>query len=238
MKTKMKKTAKLFFIAILLLTCVHVSAQKKHKYVDLGLPSGTMWATCNLGANNPEDYGDYLAWGENTPKAKYNWSNYKFCKGSNKTLTRNCNNPKFGYNGFIDNYYGLNGGDDPACHNWGLGWHIPSIEHWEELYNNTTSTWTCRNGVYGMLFTGRNGKSIFLPAAGYRTDGELNLAGSNCVYWSDAILSWYSRDKQDYGRFDNTPSRAMLVGFKSDRFYQGNDERCYGLPVRPIYEDW
>ena len=231
----MKKTTKLFFIAILLLTCGHVFAQKKHKYVDLGLPSGTMWATCNLGANNPEDYGDYLAWGEYTSKSKYNWSNYKFCRGSYNTLTRNCNNARYGYNGFTDSSYGLAGGDDPACYHLGLYWHTPSPEQWEELYNNTKSTWTCRNGVYGMLFTARNGKSIFLPAAGYRTEGELKLAGSNCVYWSNVILSYYANGNKG---FDNNPCRAMLVGFKSDKFYKGNDERCYGLPVRPVYEKW
>ena len=74
-----------------------------HDYVDLGLPSGILWATCNVGAFTPEDYGDYFAWGETQPKDMYNWSTYQYCNGSGTTFTKYCSNSDYGYSGFTDN---------------------------------------------------------------------------------------------------------------------------------------
>ena len=89
----------------------------EHAYVDLGLPSGTLWATCNVGADTPEGYGDYFAWGETQPKDVYNWSNYQYCNGSHDQLTKYCNNSSYGYNGFTDNLTTLQPGDDAATAN-------------------------------------------------------------------------------------------------------------------------
>ena len=147
-----------------------------HDYVDLGLPSGMLWATCNVGANAPEDNGDYFAWGETQPKDVYNWDTYQYCMGSYNTLTKYCTRSDYGFNGFTDNLTILLPEDDAATANWGNGWRMPTIEEWQELYQNTTHTWTTQNGVNGRLFTASNGSSLFLPAAGYRNNSSLGDA--------------------------------------------------------------
>ena len=136
---------------------------KGHEYVDLGLPSGTLWATCNVGADTPEGTGDFFAWGENTPKTIYNWSTYKYCNGGEglNTLTKYCNDFNFGYNGFTDTLTVLQlMDDDAATANWGDGWCMPTTEQWRELYLNTTHTWMEQNGVNGGLFTASNGHRV------------------------------------------------------------------------------
>ena len=157
-----------------------------HAYVDLGLPSGTLWATCNVGATTPEGYGDYFAWGETEPKTIYNWSTYKYCMGSSITMTKYCNDSNYGNNGFTDNLTTLLPEDDAATANWGSGWCMPTLVQWKELYQNTTNTWTTQNGVNGRLFTANNGKSLFLPAAGFRMD-ELEGIGIFGSYWSNSL---------------------------------------------------
>ena len=156
-------------------------------YVDLGLPSGTLWATCNVGANSPEEYGDYFAWGEIHPKNVYDWSTYKYCNGGWDKLTKYCDDSEFGNNGFTDNLTTLLPSDDAATANWGSDWCMPSDDQWEELLDNTTNVWTTQNGVNGRLFTGNNGNSLFLPAAGYRWDVGLYYVGSGGYYWSSSL---------------------------------------------------
>lgn len=158
-----------------------------HEYVDLGLPSGTLWATRNVGANAPEEYGDYFAWGETLPKTTYDWSTYKYYGGYNQ-LTKYCDYSAYGYNGFTDNLTTLQPSDDAATANWGSGWRMPSYEEWVELKENTTSTWMTRNGVNGRLFTASNGASLFLPAAGYRLNDELWQAVTSGCYWSSSLF--------------------------------------------------
>ena len=148
---------------------------QEHEFVDLGLPSGTLWATCNVGASKPEDYGDYFSW------------------DNGKT----------------------------AVAKWGKGWEMPSKEQWEELKENTKSTWTTRNGVNGRLFTSNNGNSLFLPAAGYRWIGEIHDVGSYGYYWSSSLYS---------GR----PYNAWYFYF--DPYSTGvlSSYRCYGQSVRAV----
>ena len=193
-----------------------------HIWVDLGLPSGTKWATCNVGANNPEGYGDYFAWGETTPKETYNWSTYRYCNGDYNTLTKYCNNAEYGNNGFTDNLTTLEASDDAATVNWGSGWRMPTFDEMDELNRNCTVTWTTQNGVNGRLFTGPNGNSIFLPAAGYRYGSSLYDAGSHGYYWSSSLDTDYPYD-------------AWYLNFGSDDYYMGNyGLRYYGLSVRPV----
>ena len=169
---------------------VRVQQEPEHESVDLGLPSGTLWATMNIGANAPEDYGDYFAWGETEPKDVYNWSTYKWCNGSNNTLTKYCTDSNYGYNGFVDNLTELDLEDDVATINWGPEWRIPSIDQINELRKNCTTEWTTRNGVKGRLFTSNiNGASLFLPAAGYRDGHSLYHADTDGFYWSRALYS-------------------------------------------------
>ena len=197
------------------------SVSGDHAYVDLGLPSGLLWATCNVGADFPEDYGDYFAWSETQPKDIYNWSTYQYCNGSYNTLTKYCNNSSYGYNGFTDNLTTLLPEDDAATANWGSGWRMPTKEEFQELYNNTTVTWTTQNGVNGRLFTASNGNSLFLPAAGYRRNSSLYYAGSHGNYWSSSLDT-------------DSPNYAWSFSFYSGGYYMGNGYRNYGFTVRPV----
>ena len=197
------------------------SPQTEHAYVDLGLPSGTKWATCNVGADSPEDYGDYFAWGETTPKDTYDWSTYQYCNGSQNTMTKYCNNSSYGYNGFTDDLTTLLPEDDAATANWGPDWRMPTMEEWLELYNNTTATWTTQNGVSGRLFTAANGNSLFLPAAGYRSYSNLSSAGSWGYYWSSSLRMGY-------------PYRAWQFYLSSGSYYVSDLNRDIGLTVRPV----
>ena len=192
-----------------------------HVYVDLGLPSGTLWATCNVSASAPEDYGDYFAWGETQPKEVYNWSTYQYCDGNRYTMTKYCGNSNYGNGGFTDSLTTLLPEDDAATANMGTGWRMPTSVDWAELYNNTTNTWTTQNGVYGRLFTAPNGSSIFLPDAGYRFDNDLFDAGSFGYYWSSSL-----------NKVDSDCARHF--GFGSDYYSVDYNGRRFGYPVRGV----
>ena len=201
-----------------------------HEYVDLGLPSGTLWATCNIGADNPEDYGDYFAWGEtegyNGGKITFNWTTYKWCKGSENTMTKYCNNSSYGYEGFTDELTELELEDDAAYVNWGAAWRMPSIEQFQELIDNnyTTTEWTTQNGVNGYLITSKiNDNSIFLPAAGYCYNSPLNYAGSFGYYWSCTL---------DTSIYSSRCARDLLL--HSSYITTLASSRYYGRSVRPV----
>ena len=190
-----------------------------HAYVDLGLPSGLLWATCNVGADNPEDYGDYFAWGETETKSTYDWSTYKWCNGDEFSLTKYCTYSSYGT---VDNKTVLDPEDDAAHVNWGGDWRMPTYDEMKELKNNCTSEWTTQNGVNGRKFTGPNGNSIFLPAAGDYRGGSLLYAGSDGDYWSSSLLTDY-------------PDNACSLFFCSGRV--GVNEtycRYCGRSVRPV----
>ena len=163
-----------------------------HEWVDLGLPSGTLWATCNVGADRPGDFGDYFAWGETAPKDSYSWENYMWCYGYSSTLTKYCTNSSFGYNGFVDNKAELDPVDDAAYVNWGPSWRMPTYDQLEELRTQCTWTWRIKDGSYGHLITGPNGNSIFLPAAGYRESEYINYTDTWGDYWTRELAPGYS----------------------------------------------
>ena len=193
-----------------------------HAYVDLGLPSGLLWATCNVGADTPEDYGDYFSWGETQPKDTYNWSTYQHCMGDYNMLTKYCYNANQGYNGFTDYLTTLLPEDDAATANWGSDWRMPTEEEWQELYNNTNVIWTTQNGVNGRLFTASNGNSLFLPAAGDRDGSDLDDAGSDGYYWSSSL------------RTDVRPDDAWSLHFYSVGYSGYLGYRYYGQSVRAV----
>ena len=145
-----------------------------HEYVDLGLPSGLLWATCNVGANSPEAYGDYFAWGEITTKQSYY---------SENSLTNGLSISELQSQGYIDEDGKLTPSHDAAAANWGGSWRMPTLDELNELRTNCTWTWTTQNGVNGYNVEGPNGNSIFLPAAGFRT-GSSYGAGSGGYFWS------------------------------------------------------
>ena len=191
---------------------------KDHEYVDLGLPSGLKWATMNIGANAPEEYGDYFAWGETTPKDTYSWSTYTLCKGSVTQITKYCTDSDFGT---VDNKTVLDLKDDAARANWGGTWRMPTVSEWTELLDKCTWEWTSLNGVKGRKVTGPNGNSIFLPAAGRREDSSLKNAGSYGHYWSSSL--YWSECYEAYG-----------VYFESSDVDWNNHYRCIGQSVRPV----
>lgn len=190
--------------------------------VDLGLPSGTLWADCNIGADSPEGYGDYFAWGETTPKSVYDWSTYKYCMGSSSTMTKYCTNSSYA-NGTVDNKTVLEPSDDAATANWGSNWRMPTNEERNELINKCTWVWTTSNGVKGYKVVGPNGNSIFLPAAGYRLDSSVKNVGSSGRYWS-ASLYRIQPDCASDMRFD------LGYGVTGDH----GSKRHAGLPVRAV----
>ena len=155
-------------------------------WVDLGLPSGLLWADRNVGASSPEDYGNYYAWGETTPKDVYDWRTYAHGHSYN-TLTKYCYDAFYGLNGFSDNLTTLQVSDDAATANLGGGARTPTRYEWEELLDNTTDICTTRNGVIGILLTASNGKSLFLPAAGFCYGSSLSFAGRGGDYWSGTL---------------------------------------------------
>ena len=186
--------------------------------VDLGLPSGTLWADRNVGAATPEAYGDYFAWGETESKDYYYWSTYKW--GESPNLTKYCTKS---YSGTVDGKSTLDLEDDAAYVNMGSEWRMPTYVELQELYDNCSWSWTTLNGVCGhKLTSNHNGNSIFLPAAGYRAFDSLLYAGSRGSYWTSSLN-------------ESKPSGVYVFDLCSDH-YDWNDfgGRCYGCSVRAI----
>ena len=198
-----------------------VTPPDSHEYVDLGLPSGTLWATCNIGANVPEEYGDYFAWGETEPKETYDWSTYKWSTGNYDTLTKYCSKSNYGYNDYTDDKTELEPEDDAAYVNWGPSWRMPTRGQQDELREQCNWMWTTQNGVNGWLVTGPNGNTLFLSAAGYHNNSSLDYAELYGFYWSRTLFSGY-------------PSNAYDVDVYSGAVNWSYHSRSYGFPVRPV----
>ena len=176
--------------------------------IDLGLPSGTKWACCNVDADAPESYGGYYAWGETTEKDVYDWSTYTHCDGSSDL----CHN--LGSNIAGSQY-------DVAHVKWGGIWQMPTKDQLDELKTKCTSKWTMLNGVSGYEFTGSNGGYIFLPAAGRHWYSELYDDGSDGYYWS-------STSNEDF------EGSAYSFYFYEISAYRDDYDRLHGLSVRPV----
>ncbi|MCQ2300857.1 MAG: fibrobacter succinogenes major paralogous domain-containing protein [Bacteroidales bacterium] len=208
-----------------------------HEYVDLGL--SVKWATCNLGAEHPYDYGDYYQWGGVThvtsTEINVGWAGCPFTNGTyddnEAVFTKYVPQDEaatYGYGGFYDDKIVLDADDDAATVAWGSGWRMPTEAEFTELIDNTTRTWydegnTEFNGVAGWKCANKSDatKYIFLPAAGYRDKTSLNTAGSYGYYWSSSL---------DAG----TPEGGRNLRFKSNDFRMRGDLRYYGCTVRPV----
>ncbi|MBR5532185.1 MAG: T9SS C-terminal target domain-containing protein, partial [Bacteroidales bacterium] len=156
---QLKNYLSILSMLLLLLTFASCTSNTENEYVDLGLPSGIKWATCNVGANSPEDYGDYFAWGETEPKDYYDWSTYKYCNGSYDIMTKYFTDSDYGT---VDNKTTLELTDDAAHVNWGGNWRMPTKAEQDELRNtdNCTWEWTTLNGVEGYkVISKKNGNS-------------------------------------------------------------------------------
>ena len=178
------------------------------EFVDLGL--SVKWATMNIGANTPYDYGDYFAWGETTPKDTYDWSTYKL--GNNRyDLTK--------YDTYFwgDGLTTLERKDDAAYVNWEGNWRMPDDTEFTELKEKCNWVWT---GT-GYQITGPNGNSIYIPAAGYKRNDKITDVGSYGYYWSRSLYTPF-------------PERAWLLSFRSDHKYTTETERTKGFSIRPV----
>lgn len=186
--------------------------------LDLGLPSGTLWADRNVGADSPEAYGDYFAWGETSPKKNYSFSTYKWSLGSYDDFTKYCTNS---YYGTIDNNNVLDSSDDASTVNIGHEWRMPTYDELSELYSECTWVWTTQNATNGYKVTGPNCNSIFLPAAGYYDGTRLYNADSFGFYWSASLGESY-------------PDIALSLLIYSDGHDIRNSFRCMGYTVRAV----
>ncbi|MGM9818910.1 MAG: hypothetical protein ACI30B_08040 [Paludibacteraceae bacterium] len=189
-----------------------------HEYVDLGLPSGLKWATCNVGAITPEGYGNYYAWGEIATKETYEWSNYSDTSDGGSTFIKYTTDTKTV----------LDLEDDAANVNWGGKWRMPTKDEWQELIDNCTWTWTMYNGKFGYRVTSKtNGYSIFLIAAG--TYLNTVLVGNNVygAYWTSSLNT----------NNPNNSSNANAVTFDDKgNYYTFSAERRCGGSVRGVFE--
>ena len=208
-----------------------------HDWVDLGLPSGTLWATCNIGAEKPEDYGDYFAWGDTYVAYRaYNWYYYRHCDNSDDELTKYCIYADFGKNGYIDNLTTLTPGDDVASSKWGsYYWQMPSQSQLAELTNPqyVSKSWLTRNGVHGVKFTSKtNGNFIFLPAAGYRADTP-GLYGIERLLDEEEAGYYWTRELNS---FDSRNANLMMIKDEVNctSFPYEGMSRCYGMSVRAV----
>lgn len=216
-------------------------------YVDLGLPSGTLWATCNVGATNPEDYGDYFAFGETVPYGQDDYSNeinynatnsytrtkyiaptYKWGGGWDIGATKYCDNSNLGY---VDNKTELDPEDDAAYVNWGPDWRTPTKAQFQELINSsyTTSEWTTINNVYGRKITSKSDSSkfIFLPAAGARMNEQFANVGQAGYYYSASIV----QTRPHWACYASLNSSQLTVNASGGGT---NSLRCWGYSIRPV----
>ena len=200
-------------------TVIITEQENEYEWVDLELPSGLKWATCNVGAQRPEEYGNYFAWGETVQKEQYEWSTYRWCDRTSDNLTKyNCNSDY----GVVDNKTVLDLEDDAARVNWSGIWRVPTETDFEELMSNCSWSWETLNGVYGMRATSRiNGKSIFFPAAGRRNGVGLFEDGSRGFYWSSTLNA-------------DTPINAKRFFFLSTNQYLHSSDRYVGISVRAV----
>ena len=186
-----------------------------HEWVDLGL--SVKWATCNVGADSPEEYGNYYAWGETEPKDYY----------SDETITFGLNISELESRGYIDNEGNLTSSYDAATANWGKEWRMPTEDEVKELIEKGIWTWQYLNGVKGYKVTGPSGNSIFLPPAGECYWGNKELVGKYGNYWSSTASEY----KNIYGQ---VLYEGVTLSFYDEDYFRGSDFRYYGKSVRPV----
>lgn len=200
--------------------------------VDMGLSVG--WASFNVGASSPTEFGGFYAWGETVPKQDYDWNHYKWCNGSPYSITKYCTKANYGYNGFTDMKSCLEREDDAASVQLGCHWRTPTDVEWMELIEGSTWSWASMEGMQGMLVTSvKTGNSLFLPACGNLgtidydngpIEPELILSGGSGNYFSSSLY-----EDQSY--------RAWEVIFNSTSVYMNKGFRWLGRPIRAVFDE-
>ncbi len=214
-----------------------------YEVIDLGLPSGTLWAKCNIGATSPEKPGSFFAWGETQTKDVFTTNNYKWCKdGIMHMITK--------YNvdadsDFRDNLKELDQADDAANVIMGQGWHMPTVRQFRELMNSQycQSKWCKLNGTGGYLFTsvveGYEGRSIFIPIVGYKDVDRLRFPDERSYYWCNSLFEdrKYDDKKKEFVTSVVTleASTLCLEHLDVDNRVIDSRTRYLGLPIRPVY---
>jgi len=203
------------------------------EWVDMGLPSGLLWYSCNVGAVKPEDYGSYFAWGETSPKSDYSWNTYRYGTSQN-AITKYCNSTEYGLNGFTDTLSVLEFMDDAARVNLGGDARIPSEVEWNELMYNCSVDWTTQNGIQGYKCTSNsNGNILFLPAAGYKNNMELYNIGPHGFYWLNSLY-WDSDGACFAAGVDFGMSEVGVGEFVLMSSVVGDNDRYNGFSVRAV----
>lgn len=197
-----------------------------HPTVDLGLPSGLLWATCNVGAENEKAYGDFFAWGETGTKNVYDWTSYKLCRGTLDSISQYCTDMN---TGDVDNLTILTEKDDVATLQWGEQWRMPNIEDVKELIDGCDWTWTKnykRSKLAGSIGTSKtNGKTIFFPATGFYSDENKSAEGRYGLYWTASL---YATD------LATDCNSAYILKCGADNVSWLPDIRFFGEAVRPV----
>lgn len=205
---------------------------KDYEVVDLGL--SVLWATCNIGANSPEQKGNLYAWGETNSKEVFEWTNYKWCVEDEFNLTKYCMNKNNGYHELVDDKNVLDMDDDAAYTTMGTDWHIPTEQNFFELRRNTTAKWCKLNGVGGFLFTstkpGYEDRSIFFPLVGMNDYGKTRFDKEYGYYWANTI--YYDKQKYKYSTLE--ASVFWLEHLDVDNQTVMFRPRYVGLPIRPV----
>ncbi len=199
-----------------------------YEYVDLGL--SVKWASRNIGALDTHDYGNYYAWGETSTKSIYSGYTYKWYDGvmysdGNTTLWYNKKYNCSPFYGTVDGKISLDPEDDVAHKSWGGLWRMPTGKEVDELIENCSFEWTSSNGIKGAKFTGPNGRSIFLPAAGIKVDSGHVYIGVEGNYWTATFQDSVS---------ENNPHGAYPLFFNNYNCYKSNTSRHYGAVIRPV----
>ena len=233
-KGKAMKASKIISVALLPLLFVPAGAQQPmkmengHEYVDLGL--SVNWATCNIGADMPEDYGDYYAWGEIEPKSEYTWENYRF-RISGDDFFKNIKFSKYNTDsitGVVDSLTTLEMIDDVAHVRWGGSWRMPTIDEFRELMDSCSWTWTTMNGVNGYKITsnmpGYTDRSIFLPAVGLGNATFNRTQNDHGLYWSSSLRP----------SSPGMPNSPYIISFNSNGISLGASTQQNGYPIRPV----
>lgn len=218
-----------------------------HDYVDLGLTSGTMWATTNIGAKEPQSNGDFFAWGETSPKGSYSWSSYEFGYGLRR-LTKYCSKADFGEKEYVDTKNVLDEEDDAAHVNWGGKWIMPTHEQQKELIKQCYWVWTSnynKSKVAGyVVFKAKSPEDkgvctlkgevhlssyslsdahIFLPATGTYLNSFHLVVGKYGEFWSSSLNT-------------SSPSFSWTLSFESSYVVDRDNGRYWGMPVRPVFK--